>query len=125
MGVGIGVGGLFLVWFLFIFALVLIPLGLTIYALVDVVRAPDAAFGPPWDNAKSMWSLGMALGLIIPAGTIVAPILYWTQVRPALRAGQPVPRPFWAPRPAYPPQPYPPQYPAPYQQPPEAPPPGS
>jgi hypothetical protein len=114
-------GGFFAFWFFLVFALILIPLGFTVWALIDVVRAPDAAFGPPWDNAKGMWILGMALGFVVPMGTVVAPILWWTQVRPALRAGQPVPRPFWAPRPSYPPQypaPYPPQA---YPQPPQVP----
>jgi hypothetical protein len=121
MGFG-ALGGLFFIWFLFVFAIVLIPLGLTIYALYDVIRSPDAAFGPPWDNCKTMWTLGIALGFVIPAGTIVAPILYWMQVRPALRAQQQVPRPFWSPRPSYPPQ-YPMPYGGQYPQPPQGPPP--
>jgi hypothetical protein len=112
-------GGFFVFWFFLVFVLIFVPLAFTVWALIDVVRAPDAAFGPPWDNAKSMWILGIALGFVVPFGTLVAPVLWWTQIRPALRAGQLVPRPFWAPRPSYPSYPpYPPQAPYPYQPPP-------
>jgi hypothetical protein len=116
-------GGLFVMWFAFVFAIVLVPIGFTIYALVEIVRAPDAAFGPPWDNSKNAWSLGMAVAFVIPAGVIVAPILWWTSGHAALRRRELVPRPFWAPRPpmAYPP-PYhgQPPYPAPQQPPPSS-----
>jgi hypothetical protein len=110
-------GGVFAVFFLFMMAVTLVPLGFAIYSLVDVSRTPDAAFGPPWDNGKSAWTLGMALAIVIPFGTIVGPVLWFTQGRNAVRAGRQVPRPFWSPRPAQPPYPYPypPQPPAPPQ----------
>jgi hypothetical protein len=112
-------GGLFMFWFLAVFAILLVPLGFTIYALVDVGRAPDEAFGPPWDNGKSAWTLGLALAFVVPGGTIVAPILWWTQGRAALRRGQRVPRPFWSPGPR---PPAPPGYgPPPIGQPPQQP----
>lgn len=100
-------GGFFVVWFLFVLLLVLVPVGLTIYALVDVSRTPDPAFGPPWANGKNAWTLGLALAFVVPFGTIVGPVLWWTQGRAALRAGRPVPRPFWSPAPAVPPPPFP------------------
>ena len=110
-------GTFFLLWFFFVFALAIVPLGFTIYSLVEVSRAPDAAFGPPWDNAKGAWTLGLALAFVVPCGTIVGPILWWTQGRSALRQGQRVPRPFWSSSPSAPypypppPPPYPPQVP--------------
>jgi hypothetical protein len=111
----IGFGAFMIIW-LAMFAGILVALGFAIYALVECVRAPDAAFGPPWDNGKNAWTLGLALAFVIPAGVIVGPILWWASGHAALRRGQVVPRPFWAPRPAYPP-PYPPQYPQPPHQP--------
>jgi hypothetical protein len=129
------IGGFFAIWFLFMFALVFVPIGFTIYALIDVNRAPDAAFGPPWDNGKSAWTLGLALAFVVPFGTIVGPILWWSQGRSALRERRQVPRPFWSPRPSVPypyqgqpqgwPQPYPQPYPQqPAQPPADQPPPG-
>jgi hypothetical protein len=97
----IGLGGFFLLWG----ALMVFGIGtfvVAVCALVDVVRAPDQAFGPPWDNSKNAWTLGFALAFVLPAGAIVSAVLWWTQVRPALRAQTLVPRPFWAPRPSYP-----------------------
>lgn len=104
-------GGAFAMFFLVILAFVLVPLGFWIYALVEVGRAPDAAFGPPWDNGKNPWLIGLVVAIVIPAGTLVGAILWWIQGHKALREGQPVPKPFWAP-----PKPYPPYYPPQHQQ---------
>lgn len=105
-----------LVFFSLMMLIVLVPTGFWIYSLVEAVRAPDAAFGPPWDNAKNAWIIGLAVAFVLPAGTIVASIVWWTQGHKALRGGARVPRPFWAPAPSYPPQPYPPQPPGPPEQ---------
>ncbi|HVF04328.1 MAG TPA: hypothetical protein VNA20_05780 [Frankiaceae bacterium] len=106
--------------FFLIFLLSVVPLAFWIYSLVEVSRAPDAAFGPPWDNAKNMWLIGLAVSVVLPAGAIVTTVLWWTQGHGALRAGRPVPRPFWAPKPAYAPPPgYPPYQQAPPPQPPD------
>ena len=86
----------------------------TVVSLVEVSRTPEPAFGPPWDNGKNAWTLGLALAFVIPFGVFVGPILWWTQGHAALRQGQQVPRPFWSPRPSYPyPYPYPQQPPPP------------
>jgi hypothetical protein len=90
-------GGFFILWIAFIVSLVLVPLAFTIFSLVEVGKAPDEAFGPPWDNGKNAWILGLALAFVIPAGTIVGPILWWSLGHRALREGRPVPRPFWSP----------------------------
>ena len=97
--------GFMFFWVMLVSMLAFVPIVMLIVALVDVVRAPDAAFGPPWENTKNAWTLGLALGYVVPAGAIVGSVLWWVQVRPALRSGRQVPRPFWAPRPAYPYQP--------------------
>lgn len=87
----------------------LVALVFAILSIVEVAQAPEPAFGPPWDNGKNAWLLGLALAFVVPFGVVVAPIVWWTQGRPALRRGQQVPRPFWAPgRPQYPPYPPPP-----------------
>lgn len=103
-------GGAFGVFFLFVMLLTVVPIVFWVIALVEASKAPEQAFGPPWDNSKQAWLLGLALSAVIPFAMIVTPILWWTQVRPALRAGAIVPRPFWSSRPAYPPpqQQYPP-----------------
>jgi hypothetical protein len=98
-------GGFFMV-VLLMAALSFVAIGFAIWSLIDVARAPDAAFGPPWDNGKNAWTLGLALAFVVPFGTIVGPIVWWTQGRPALRSGRPVPRPFWSPRPTAPHPPY-------------------
>lgn len=94
-------GGTFALFFVLMMALVLVPLAFWIWSLVEVSRAPVQAFGPPWDNGKNAWLIGLAVAVVVPAGTIVGPILWWTQGHNALRAGQLVPKPFWAPARAY------------------------
>jgi hypothetical protein len=97
-------GGAFALFFLAMMALVLVPLGFHIYSLVEVSRTPEQAFGPPWDNGKNAWLIGLAVAFAIPAGTIVAPILWWTQGHKAVGERRLVPKPFWAPaRTSYPP----------------------
>ena len=100
-------------FFFFVFVMLLavaqlVAIGLTIWALVEAARTPEPAFGPPWDNGKSAWTLGLALSFVIPFAVLVTPILWWTQGHRALRARAQIPRPFWSPRPAYW-HPYPPQ----------------
>ena len=95
-----------------------------VVSIIEVAKAPEPAFGPPWDNGKSPWILGLVISTLIPLGAIVTTYLWWTQGHNALRAGRLVPKPFWAPsRTApypygYPPAPpqYPPQHP-PYEPP--------
>ena len=91
------------VLFLVIMAVAFVPLAFWIYAVVEVGRAPDAAFGPPWDNGKNPWLIGLIVSIVIPAGSLVTTILWWMQGHKALRAGQLVPKPFWAQTPSYPP----------------------
>ena len=87
---------------------------LWIMSIIEVSKAPEPAFGPPWDNGKNPWLIGLIVSMVIPMGTIVTTILWWIQGHKALRAGQLVPKPFWSPsKPAhpygYPPAPMPPQ----------------
>lgn len=107
-----------LLFMAFIAVLVVVPLVFWVISLVEVSSAPEQAFGPPWDNGKTPWILGLVVGMLIPAGALVATILWWVQGHQALRAGRPVPKPFWSPSRA--PYPYPPQHlPPPPPQPPQ------
>ena len=106
-------GGAFTMLMLLMFAVALVPLAFWVYSLVEVSRAPEPAFGPPWDNCRNMWLLGLGVSVLIPVGALVTTILWWTQGHSALRHGAPVPRPFWAPRPSYPYAPPPPPVPPP------------
>jgi hypothetical protein len=107
-----GLGAFVVIWIAFVMTVAVLPMAFTIFALIDVSRAPDAAFGPPWDNGKSAWLLGLALAFVVPCGTVVGPVLWFTQGRKPLREGRPVPRPFWS-RPSVP-YPYQGQPPAPW-----------
>lgn len=106
-------GGFFLFTMLFVFALTIVPFAFAIYSLIEISRTPVEAFGPPWDNGKNAWTLGLALSFLLPVGAIVTSVLWWTQGHVALRAGRPVPRPFWSPSPTAP------HYPSQYQEPPQ------
>lgn len=107
-----------LFFFAFVALLVVVPLVFWVVSLVEVLGAPEPAFGPPWDNGKNAWTLGLVVGMLIPAGALVATIVWWVQGHKALRAGQPIPRPFWSPSRQPYPYPHPPQLPP---QPPEPP----
>jgi len=89
--------------FAFVFLLVLLPLIVHIWALVDISGTRDDVFGPPWDNTKQDWMLGLAIAFLIPMGHLIAPILWWTQVRGPKLRGEPPGRPFWASAPRPPP----------------------
>lgn len=100
-------GGFFASFFVIVLVFAFVPIGIWIWALVEAMRAPEPAFGPPWDNTKNAWILGMVIGLFIPAGAIVTTVLWWVQGHKPLRAGAAVQRPFWAPGPRYYPPPPP------------------
>jgi hypothetical protein len=95
---------------------------LGISALISVAGTPTEAFGPWWDNTRQVWLIGIAVGFVLPFGTLVAGYLWFANGRAPLRAGQGFAgRPFWA----GPPKPPPgwPGYPPPgYGPPPAAPP---
>jgi hypothetical protein len=71
-------------------------LGVQVYALVDAAVRPAAAFVAAGRLTKPAWVailavslvVGQALGLISPLGlvAVVATIVYFVDVRPALRA---------------------------------------
>lgn len=99
---------------------------LGICALVSVGRTPTEWFGPWWDNTKQTWMIGIAVGFVVPFGTLVAGYLWFHSGRAPLRAGYGVAgRPFWAgpPKPVPPPPPpgWPGYNPGPYAQPPQQP----
>lgn len=111
-------------------------------ALISISRTNADAFGPWWDNTKTPWLLGIAVGFVIPFGTLITGVYWFWKGRAPLATTGLVERPFWIgppkppplqspwgypPQAPYPPQPYPPQslYP-PQPEPPysESPPPG-
>jgi hypothetical protein len=81
---------------------------LGIVALISVAKTPTDVFGPWWDNTKQMWLIGIAVGFVVPFGTLVTGIMWFSAGRAPLRAGQGYAgRPFWSgppkPPPAMPP----------------------
>jgi hypothetical protein len=98
---------------------------LGIAALISVARTPTDAFGPWWDNTRQMWLVGIAIGFVIPFGSLIAAIMWFSSGRAPLRGGHGYAgRPFWAgppkPPPSMPPPGWPPYgyAPAPYGGPP-------
>jgi hypothetical protein len=102
-------------FFGFIMAIWLVAFGgliLTVAALISVARMPSEAFGPWWDNTKQLWVIGLAVSFVVPLGTLIAGIMWFTTGRAPLRAGYPVAgRPFWAGPPKPPPAMAPPGWP--------------
>lgn len=81
---------------------------LAIAALVSVAGTPTEAFGPWWDNTRALWLIGIAVGFVVPFGTLITGIMWFNSGRAPLRAGQGFAgRPFWA----GPPKPPPPGWP--------------
>jgi hypothetical protein len=88
-------GTFMLVFFGILMLLVVVPLVIHIWAMVDVSQGRNEEFGPPWDNSKQAWLMGLAIGFFVPFGHIVAPILWWVQVRGPRKRGEQAGRPFW------------------------------
>jgi hypothetical protein len=99
--VGAGAGLLFFLFFGFIMLTAVGGLLIGVAAIISVATTPAEAFGPWWDNTKQIWILGLVLGYLIPFGTIVAGIAWFTGGRRGLAHGV-AGRPFWSgpPRPA-------------------------
>ena len=66
---------------------------LGIAALISVARMPTEAFGPWWDNTRQTWLIGIAVGFVIPFGTLIAGIMWFTSGRAPLREGSRLRRP--------------------------------
>lgn len=112
----LGVGAFLLVWSL----LMIGSFGgmiCAVAALISISRTDVDAFGPWWDNIKTPWLLGVAVGFVVPFGALIAGVYWFWKGRAPLATTGLVARPFWVgpPKPApwgypmYPPQPYPPQ----------------
>jgi hypothetical protein len=128
----------FSVFFLFFGLIWLAAIGglvVGISALISVARTPTEMFGPWWDNTRQLWLVGIAVGFVVPFGTLIAGIMWFSSGRAPLRAGRGYAgRPFWAspPKPqpgppppgwsGYPPTGYAPGYPSGYAPPPPPPP---
>src|SRR3954451_3245970 len=94
-------------FFVFWAGLMLVGFGgfvLAVAALINVATTPIERFGPWWDNTRQAWLIGIAVSFVVPVGTIVAGITWFTTGRRGLRDHGVAGRPFWAgaPRPAPP-----------------------
>jgi hypothetical protein len=76
---------------------------LGIAAIVSAARLPDAAFGPWWDNLKSTWLIGLAVGFLVPFGSLVLGGYWFFSARRPLATTGLVARPFWSGPPKPPP----------------------
>jgi hypothetical protein len=115
--------GLFFAIFGLIWLAGIAGLVLGVAALISVSRTPTDVFGPWWDNTRQLWLVGIAVSFVIPIGTLITGIMWFSSGRAPLRAGQGYAgRPFWAGPPKPPPLPPPPGWPgyaqAPYGYPP-------
>jgi hypothetical protein len=95
--------GLFMVVWLGVVALSLGGFLVGVVALIDVAQTPVDRFGPWWDNTRQIWIIGIAVSFLIPAGSLVAGILWFSGGRRGLRATGVAGRPFWAGAPKPPP----------------------
>jgi hypothetical protein len=93
--VGAGAGVLFFLFFGLIMLASVGGLVIGVVAIISVATTPAEAFGPWWDNTKQTWILGLVLGYLIPLGTIVGGIAWFTGGRRGLARGV-AGRPFWA-----------------------------
>lgn len=116
----LGFGAFFFVWLVIMLGSVA-GLICGAAALISIAQTEVDRFGPWWDNTKTSWLLGVAVGFVVPFGTLVTGIYWFWKGRAPLTTTGLVERPFWAgpPKPpplqppwGYAPQPpYPPQYP--------------
>src|SRR4051794_8880924 len=74
-----------------------------VVALIDVARTPMERFGPWWDNTRQAWILGLAVSFLVPAGSLIAGILWFTGGRRGPRPTRGAGRPFWTGPPKPPP----------------------
>jgi hypothetical protein len=95
--------GLFMLFWLGLVAVSLGGFVLGIVALIDVAQTPVDRFGPWWDNTRQTWIIGIAVSFLIPAGSLVAGILWFSGGRRGLRRFGLAGRPFWAGPPKPPP----------------------
>jgi hypothetical protein len=96
--------GVFAVLFFLVPVVAFATVGVAIAALISIARTPVEAFGPWWDNTRQLWLVGMSVSFVIPFGSLVAAIMWFSSGRAPLRAGQGyVGRPFWSGPPKPPP----------------------
>jgi hypothetical protein len=104
-GPGLFFGGFFALFF-FIWVVAFASYGMGIAALISIARQPDDAFGPWWDNTKQSWIVGVVISFLLPFGTLVSGIAWFTAGKGPRRQGQYLlGRPFWSGPPK--PMPYP------------------
>jgi hypothetical protein len=94
-GAGIGV----VAFFLFFGLAMLVTVGglvVGVAAIISIATTPSERFGPWWDNTKQTWILGLVIGYLVPFGTIVGGIAWFTGGRRGLGSTGTAGRPFWA-----------------------------
>jgi hypothetical protein len=69
-----------------LFIINLACLVLVVAALLDIVRRPAGAFVAADKQTKVFWILVLVLGAFITLVGVIAAIVYFTDVRPAVRA---------------------------------------
>ena len=100
--------GAFFAFFVVMWVLCLAMYGVGIAALISIARSPGEAFGPWWDNTKQSWILGVVVGFLLPFGTVVTGIAWFTSGKGPRRRGYPTyGRPFWNATPKPMPMPWP------------------
>ena len=77
--------GLFMLFWLGFFAVSLGGLIVGIVALIDVAQTPVDRFGPWWDNTRQTWIIGIAVSFVVPAGPLIAGILWFSGGRRGVR----------------------------------------
>ena len=96
--------GAFALFFVFWIGAMLVTVGGLVFgvaALINVSSLPYEAFGPWWDNQRQAWIVGIAVSFLIPLGSLIVGIMWFTSGRRGLRDHGVAGRPFWsgAPRP--------------------------
>jgi hypothetical protein len=92
--------------FFFVFAFIALAsvggLLVGVIAIINIASTPAERFGPWWDNTKQTWIIGLAIGYVVPFGTIIGGIAWFTGGRRGLTTTGTAGRPFWAgvPKPA-------------------------
>ena len=100
----VGFGVFFVIWFALVIGS-LVGMICAVAALISISKTNADAFGPWWDNTKTPWLVGIAVGFVVPFGTMVTGVYWFSKGRAPLATTGLVARPFWV----GPPKPPPPQ----------------
>jgi uncharacterized membrane protein len=68
--------------------ILVVSLVLRVVALIDALTHPDASYLATGKQTKTFWLVVLGIGLLIPLIGIIAAIVYFVDVRPALRGAR-------------------------------------